>query len=109
MLCHTQPKKESANGRTDALGKLGVAGTSLTEQARKSKSAAPFPQYDRVEFNGKVAVLINDGRGWLAHTDEGVLQNPWTGAPFNQLCHARSAIKARFKFGRWPGKKATKP
>jgi hypothetical protein len=106
MSCVTHAeKKMSANACTDALGKRRVAGASFTGQTRKPKhQAPPFPQYDRVEANGRVAILINDGRGWLAHCHDGVHQNPWTGAPFNQLVNAKKAIKARLKFGKWPGK-----
>lgn len=107
MLCHTQAeRKVSENGCTDALGKLGDAEPSLTKHARKSENQPPpFPQYHRLDYKGRVALFINEGSGWMIHTEEGVFYNPWTHFPFTQLSHAKSAIKARWKFGRWPGKK----
>lgn len=63
---------------------------------------ANFPQFSRVEKNGKVAVLINDGNGWIIHCEQGALQNPWTKAPFRILEHCRSAAKYFLRRGRWP-------
>lgn len=118
MLLDTQAlKEESANGHADALGKRGDAGTSFQEQTHKTDEAAPLDHTDyrspgcpkaiRVEAHGRMAFVIWTPRGYLVHTDQGVMNNPWTSLPFRRADHARNAIKAFFKYGRWPRKKVT--
>lgn len=97
-------KKLSANAHVDALGKRDDAGSSFTKQSRKSEVGAPFPKFDRIDYRGKTAVFVNDGRGWIICVEEGQFQNPWKNRPFRELAHAKNAIKSRFKYGWWPGK-----
>lgn len=111
MLCYTEASNEKigTNGCTDGLGNRRDAGASLTEHLRKSESAAPFPLYDRLEFAGKLAILINlDGSGWKALTEHGELINPWTGAPFRKLEDCRKAVKFFLKKSKWPKIKSQK-
>lgn len=106
MLCYAQPnKKESENGCTDGLGNRRDAVASLTEHPRKSKSAAPFPQYARLDHHGQTAFIINpDGNGWEIHLPSGVMLNPVTNRPFQHFSSAKKGAKYLIRKGKWPNK-----
>lgn len=61
-----------------------------------------FPQFERVEHESKVAILINEGTGWIVQTPHGPRINPWTKAPFQSLSHARKMARKFLRVGWWP-------
>lgn len=95
----TPEKKTLLRSRSDA-NLQGSSPAGVTSGQAVAQEG--FPQYHRFERHGKVALLINQGPGWVIHCPEGVFQNPWTKKPWTRMKHAKQGVKALWRLGRWP-------
>lgn len=93
------------NGRRERVGNVSNAGCFLADASRKSDKAAPFPQFHRLDLDGRVAILVQDNpESFIAITEQGTWLNPWTKQPFKKLKDCKKSVKYRLQKGFWPGR-----
>lgn len=62
-----------------------------------------YPEWHRVELdNGKMAMVHKENGGFVSMTAEGTFGNPWTGKPWTEFRHCRSATRFYLRHGFWP-------